>query len=308
MRVAYLIQTYHLPELALRLAQTIRRGSPDSVIVVSHDRTAPERPSIGLDSTVDVVLDGPGGRGDFSTVERFVDCLEWLRDNGLSVDWVVNLTGQDYPIRPISDIENELADALSDAFLEFFPVMDPDCRWGPREGRSRYGFRYRFVRRELSGQQRRLLRPLAVLNILQPMIRFNTAYGLSIGVRSTDHVFSGTQACFGGSFYGALSAQAIDVLFEAMESSPALVSHFRNSLVPEEAFLQTVLVNRPELAVRNSSRRYYDFRGSVAGRPKVLTYEDLSEMRQTDAWFARKFDPSVDAEVLDAIDAVLNPV
>ena len=39
--------------------------------------------------------------------------------------------------------------------------------------------------------------------------------------------------------------------------------------------------------------------------PKTYTIADRDELMSSDAWFARKFDASVDATILDAVDAHL---
>ncbi|MFI5044576.1 MAG: N-acetylglucosaminyltransferase, partial [Acidimicrobiales bacterium] len=90
MTTAYLIQTYHLPAQALRLASTIRAGSPDSVILISHDRDAATGVDPGMGDVADSVLHGPGGRGDFGTVDRYLDCLAWIDREIDGVDWVIN--------------------------------------------------------------------------------------------------------------------------------------------------------------------------------------------------------------------------
>ena len=105
MPVAYIVQTYHMADLAHRLVRTLRAGSPDAVIVVSHDRDAPTPPHPRVEDHADAVLRGPGGRGDFGTVERLLDFFDWMERTGTAADWVVNLTGQDYPIRPVREIE-----------------------------------------------------------------------------------------------------------------------------------------------------------------------------------------------------------
>jgi len=301
---AYLIQTYHLPEQALRLATTIRAGSPDAVIVVSHDRDAATGVHPGLGDVADTVMMGRGGRGDFATIERYLSCLDWLGDLDRRPDWVVNITGQDYPVRPLADIEAEMASANAGAFLEFFPAMDPFCRWGRHEARDRYLFRYKWLRRSVPARWQKALRPVLVINRVQPYVRMTMAYGLAIGRRVRPAPFDRDLACYGGSFYGALSGGATQVVTSMVAERPELVEHFRHTVVPEEAFLQTLLAGS-EIAVRNTSRRFYDFRGSVAGSPKVLTDADFDRVVTSDAWFARKFDPNVDAAVLDRLDALL---
>lgn len=302
MATAYLVQTYQLPGQALRLARTLRTGSPGCTILVSHDRDAPEGVDPGMSDVADAVLTGPGGRGDFATLDRYLACLDRLERDGRDVDWVVNITGQDYPVVPPARIESELAASPADAHLEFYPVMDPGCRWGPREGRDRYGYRYRWLRPSLGERPRRVLRPLQALNRVQPWWRVTTSYGLAVGRRVGSPPFDARRPCYGGSFYGALSRRAVTELRRAMADEPGLVEHYRRTLVPEESLLQTVLVGSPRIAVRNHAGRYWDFRGSVAGRPRTLTVADLPAMLSSGAWFARKFDERVDAEVLDRLD------
>src|SRR4051812_25568898 len=119
--VAYLIQSHRDPDQVLRLVRTLRAGSPASVIHVSHDERG-ER----LDDAALTALGGvtvryeTGGYGDFSHVRRYLDAVAWLRDSGQVVGWVVNLTGQDYPLRPLHEIEADLERATADGFLEYF--------------------------------------------------------------------------------------------------------------------------------------------------------------------------------------------
>lgn len=39
-RVCYQLQTHTNPDRVARLVETIKRGSPDSIVVISHDETA----------------------------------------------------------------------------------------------------------------------------------------------------------------------------------------------------------------------------------------------------------------------------
>ena len=48
-----------------------------------------------------------GGYGDFSHLDRYFAAVDWLDANGIDYDWLENLTGQDYPLRPIAEIEDD---------------------------------------------------------------------------------------------------------------------------------------------------------------------------------------------------------
>ena len=68
-----------------------------------------------------------GGRGRFHNVDRWLDAARWLRDNH-PVDYVVTITGQDYPIRPSADLHAALQSS-GDGLMEYFPVLRDGGKW-----------------------------------------------------------------------------------------------------------------------------------------------------------------------------------
>jgi hypothetical protein len=89
-----------------------------------------------------------------------------------------------------------------------------------------------------------------------------------------------------------------------VQSRPDVVDFFRHVDIPDEMIFQTVLVNS-ELAgsVVNDNLRYIDWT-RVLG-PALLEARDLPALGASPKLFARKFDVSHDADVLDLIDAAL---
>ena len=104
--VVYLLQTHTRPAQVARLVQVITESSPDAVVLISHDEAGPALDVGGLRAlgNVHVVLEH-GGYGDFTHVDRYLAAVDWLDANGIDYDWLENLTGQDYPLRPIAEIE-----------------------------------------------------------------------------------------------------------------------------------------------------------------------------------------------------------
>jgi hypothetical protein len=100
-RVCYHGQSHRAPEQVLRLVTTIRRLSPGSIVHVSHNAAGEPLGAVGGElrrlGDVEVRLDA-GGYGDFTHLDRYLACVDWLRSEGLDVDWLVNPTGQDYPV------------------------------------------------------------------------------------------------------------------------------------------------------------------------------------------------------------------
>ena len=69
------------------------------------------------------MIQGPGGYGDFSSLDRYFAVVDWLDAHGVQFDWLQNLTGQDYPLRPIADIEHRLMHSGVDGYLQYMPVF-----------------------------------------------------------------------------------------------------------------------------------------------------------------------------------------
>jgi hypothetical protein len=297
-RVCYHVQSHTLPGQLVRLIRTIRASSPTSLVVVSHAETGPEIDLGGLvgDPAV-IVRPVPGGYGDFSHVERWLEVVELLAERGEDYDWLCNLSGQDYPLVPLGRAERELVEGGADGYLQYFPAFGGP-KWPRRKAVTRYAFGY--VRLPMSARVQRLLRPLAAVNRVQPLVRFSPAYR-AVGVRRRRLPFP-EQDWYGGSFFCSLSRDCATYLCDWVRDHPAEVRYLRRVLAPEEVFFQTVLLSAGRFTLANDSKRYFDFRGSTANHPKTLRVADLPRMTSRGAHFARKLDERVDAELLDVLD------
>jgi len=278
--------------------------SPGSVVHISHDANGAPLDTTALESLTDVYVQfHQGGYGDFSHVDRHLMAIDWLADEGIQVDWLINLTGQDYPLIHLADAEAELATSGADGFLEYWPALGPESHWGAHRARSRYFFRHRRLM-PLSLRAKRLLRPVQVVNRLQPFVRVHVSYGLMVG-RRVRTPFGPDLALYGGSAFMSLTWPTARYLRDFLRARPDVASHFRHTLSPVEAIIQTVLANAPDLRLIPDPKRYFDFRGSQFNHPKTLTADDLPQALASGAHFGRKFDADAYPETLDALDAHL---
>jgi Core-2/I-Branching enzyme len=296
-RVAYHIQSHTLPAQLVRLIRTIRTSSPTSIVVVSHSVTAPELElgELAVDPAV-IVRRVPDGYGDFSHIDRWLEAVDLLEARGEDYDWLCNISGQDYPLVPLPQAEKELAEGGADAYLQQFAVFGGP-KWPSRKGLTRYGFAY--ARLPLPAKVLRRLRPLAAINRVQPLVRFNWAYG-AVGVRRRMPIPPADLV--GGSFFCSMSRECALYVRDWVRRNPALVRYFRRVLAPEEVFFQTVLRGAGRFELANDSKRYFDFRASKGNHPKVLQVADLPRMESRGAHFARKLDERVDPQLLDLLD------
>jgi hypothetical protein len=304
-RVAYHVESHTLPGQLERLVRHLVEASPDPVVVVNHDsRSTDDLTAVSRLPGVRIVR-SPGGYADFSHVRRYLQTLDWLVAESIPFDWVSNLSGQDYPLRPVADAEAELGAGQVDGYLQWFPAFDPSSPWGPALGRSRYEFRHRRLGR-VGPRARDVLRATQAVNYVQPLVRVNVATGLSVGTRRRRTPFGPGFECYGGSLFCTLGRDAATYLQGYASERPDLVAYYESTLSPAESFIQTVLVNAGRFTFDPDCRRYFDFRRTKHNHPKVMTVDDLPRMLASGADFGRKFDCRVDPEVLDRLDALLS--
>jgi hypothetical protein len=304
MRFCYQIQSHRSPEQLERLVRAVKRYSPNSIVHISHDINGPKPDVRALQELPEVVVQfHEGGYGDFSHVDRYMAAVHWLRAEGLAVDWLVNVTGQDYPLRPLDECEAELVDSGADGFLEYWDALGPQSHWPRRRVVSRYHFQHRRLM-PLSPRAKRRLRPLQALNRIQPFVRVHVAYGLAVGRRARPP-FGPDLRLHGGSAFSSLTWPVVDYLREYFERRPDVVAYFRRTLSPVEAVFQTILCSSRRFNLVPDCKRYFDFRDSEFNHPKTLTADDLPRALASGAHFARKFDYERHPELLDILDAHL---
>lgn len=306
MKVLYLMQTYKNPSLIKRVVNTIKRSSPKSQILISHDSysSTPLKQEY-FDGLLGVhVIYNPGGRGNFLNEQSYLNSLKWLFDNQIDFDWVVNLSsGQDYPVHPLPLFENFLSKTKYDAFVECRDVLSPEGYYGLRESLDRYFYQYWHSGLYLSLWQKGLIKPIRMLvNNTQPWIRIGTTYQLSVGIRNQT-MFNESFKCYGGSFMKILSNKCARYICKTVEERVDLIEYYKKTIVPEESFIPTILANSDLFNLCDKNYFYIDWTETKHGHPKILTVADYSAMTKgEDYYFARKFDPAVDSEILDKLD------
>jgi hypothetical protein len=273
--LAYIISAYRNLGQVERLVRRLNQGSAHFLVHVDRktdDReyNALARGLTDLD-TVHFLERHTCHYGGFGHVRATLKGIDALVRADAQFDHAVLLTGQDYPIKPISEIEAFFAGNRASSFMGHHPLPSPS--WSPRGGLSRV--EYRHVR--LYGRHLRLPGKRAFPTGLRP---------------------------FGGGAYWCLSRECIELVATFVAERPDAVRFFERVDIPDEIFFQTIVMSS-ELAptVVNDNLRYIDW--SRGARPAVLGMADLEALRRSPKLVARKFDVTVDRQVLDAIDREL---
>lgn len=304
MRVCYFIQNHLGPFQVRRLVEAVRRSRPDSFLLIAHDEFAGHgsagelRQAVGVDV---FATREPAKRGYFSLLEPYFDAVDWLSVHGIDYDWLVYLSAQDYPTQPLRDFEALLASTRYDGFLRFWDAADPVNPWGRRrQGVVRYHYQYS----DAPIWARSALPLLNKVNKLQPLVQCHLTYGPRIGIRRRRRQpFNDTFRCYAGTQWSVLRRTCAEYVAERVRSGDPLIQWLRRTVCPDEAVVQTLLVNSGRFQLADDDLRYVDMSGTRDGRPRTLTVEDLPVLTSGPYFFARKFDAAGSSDVLDLLDA-----
>jgi hypothetical protein len=297
-RIAYLITSYTLPHQIVRLASVLRGGSSRASIVVHHDTRRCNIDRAQLRS-LDVEFVEPPSVvewGEFSQLAMILRCFQWLLSH-TEFEWVILLSGQDYPVRPISEIERWIAHGEVDARIELVRCDPPPFRRSIDEFAARYYYRWqrlpaviptRFARAAATG------RPLVRSRVMGDRVW--------IGLPRLHSLLGPELVCYHGSDWFALSRRAVEVVERLIQARPEVLRFYRHALIPTESLVHTAVANCGGLRLSGDHGRYYVFDEHHRARPRILRMPDLDAVLSSGAYFARKFDETVDEAVLDEID------
>src|SRR4051794_2509160 len=159
--VAYVVVSYRNPGQVLRLVSALREG-PGAEVVVRHDQRntklqraeVEERGGHLLEDGIQIEW------GELSYARVLLGALEWALEH-LDPDWILVLSGQDYPLRRRADSEAGRAASGKDAFLSSAGELPLERPPDPREDHFFLRSPYRHYRApDWMPRAPRALRPL----------------------------------------------------------------------------------------------------------------------------------------------------
>jgi hypothetical protein len=286
--VVYIVLSHRNPEQVLRLVRALREG-PAARVLVRHDpRGAPlSADEIGSAGGESIEDDIAFEWAAWPHVEVVLGCLREAVARH-DPDWALILSGQDYPLRPLADIEAELDAGLLDGRLGSVREVE---RRRPAAGDDEFFLRahYRHYTRprampDLPGA----LRPLIYARALPPLVGVRRLAPAPVPL-----VFS--------SDWLTLGRRAIQIVLAAADNG-RLMRYFRRVAVPSESLFASILLSNESLTIERDHRRLATFAHEGAAHPELLTSADYDRLVASGADFARKFDATVDSHILDLLD------
>lgn len=281
MALAYLLMPYHLPEQFSRLVDRLLDGGDRAWVHLdaASDLAAFRARSSGVLDRPDISL-VPRQRtawGTYGFVAAILTGVRAALASGHPFSHLSLLSGQDYPIRPREELARLLAARPDDGFMSHFPLPGP----GPGDELERVTHRfYRVAGRRFSLPNRYVSWP-------------------------PPKEIPGGRRAYKGSAWWTLPRAMLQELVDTIDAEPGLIGLYRRSFCADESMIQTVLANGPSAARLDQDNLRSIVFDHGAYNPQIITVGDLPRLASSGAFFARKFHPDVDAEVLDRIDSDL---
>ncbi len=273
MKTAYLILVHRYPQQFMRLFRAIY--TPANHYLIHVDKRG------GLQAEIQDFLASFSNAhllesqnvvwGGYSMVDVELRGIKELLKINAEWDFFINLSGQDYPLRSQAFIQDFLS---QNEGTDFIQILD------------------------------------------QAKERPDTMNRVENYFVETDNGFSGTPykrpylpdvTPYIGGQWMILSRECCEFICASGEVEK-LKSFYQNTLIPDESFFQTVIMNTSYSGtIVNDDKRAIIWipDGSIKLRPKTFTENDSEFLLASGALFARKFDETVDSTIFDILESQL---
>ena len=273
MKIAYLITLYKNPEQFKRLFRAIY--DRDNVYLIHVDAKsassvhAEVRESVQNCKNARLMRSYNWVYGGFSAVEIQLDAISQLLEE--QFDFFINLSGQDFPLKTQGEIKESLHRVKDKNFITVEDLFE-ECSVNKRGWLGKYWFEIKAPSWLLPARRRVIPLPI------------NRKIPWKAYMGSTWFIFSHEFCRF------LCHDRSVDEYRR----------FYRHSFIPEESFFQTLIMNSTfRDTVVNDAKRLiiWDPR-----RIHTFTTSDSKILADSDAFFARKFNPSLDAQIIGQIE------
>ncbi|MBO5892021.1 MAG: hypothetical protein J6Q30_04835 [Oscillospiraceae bacterium] len=238
------------------------------------------------------------------------DAKQIAQQNSVHYSYYSNMSGQDYPIKPLSVIEEKLETNYPAIYMHYRDTTS--ASWVAKKfNRNKALIRYRdWALKCKVNIIRKFLQGLGVF--LRQILKL-------FGQTASQRIIKNGWKYYQGSAWWVFPDYVIDAIEKEYDSQTKFSTiMIDESTTPEETYFQSMVMHLfySDLAKTNNlkteiqnHKTYVDF-GPPSNRPQtchpyILTMNDYERLCQSDCWYARKFDDAVDSDIINKIDATL---
>jgi hypothetical protein len=275
MKIAYIILGHDDIPIVLRLVTRLLSADDDDIVVIHWDKKSKQDIEKAAGETLDQKIRSrvyfsqriDVGWGEYSMIEATLAALEKIQDTGVKTDYVVLLSGADYPIRSTAELKQFLEVNNGKEFIE---CVDPT--------------KDRWVQQGLSTERYEVFH---YINWRTHPVLFSKSekFQKKIGIKRKMPL--GLEPRLGSQWW-ALTWKTLSVLL-AISKKSQVRSFFKRTWVPDEMYFQTLAYKISPANIVSTNLTFYHFDDS--GKPVVFYNDHYDFLQRQPRFFARKISP-----------------
>lgn len=279
MRIAFIMLCHRNPEQINKLIDKLSEFSAADIYIHVDMNHSKIREQIKTQDNVILVPENLSlyiGWGSVDIVKATLQLIREVRDSAKPYDYIWLVSGQDYPICPVVEIEKRLSEHAGMNYIECITTGDKQY--------NRYKKLYEVAYPSwINGNNVAIKSIKRIYMILTGGYRHT--FSPFVRRKPFDFDFS-----FGSQWWTLTSASAFEIL-EYNDRHPEILKYYEKSIIPDECFFQSMFMRGPHKDKRSMNLTYINW-GKNRRSPEVLTLEDKEKLEEACKafCFARKFE------------------
>lgn len=283
MEIAYLILAHKNPEQLERLVDRLKCDGTDFFIhidkktrpIFNLDKLSEIDNKVNFIESIDIYL------GGFSLTKVILNGFKEILKKDKKYDYIVLLSGQDYPIKPNEYIKNFFEKNKGKEFIAYNPI--PTVNWiSDNYGWDRIEYYYDVDVNMAEGKD----------------------YNEVMEARGVKRKFLDGVEPYGGSAWFALTYNCVEYIVDFINKNEHFIQFYKYTKFSHEMLFHTTILNSHFAEnVKNINIHYMDW--SCNGGNKILREENMVNIYISECLFARRFDIYIDKKILNEIDSTI---
>ncbi len=289
MKKAYIIMAHRYPAQLHRLIDRLNDGCSEFFIHVDKTAEITQFEIVNAFGAVVQFIERADSKwGGFGSVQASLNGLKAVKATGKHFDQILLISGQDYPIKSNEEINAFFEASPHGIFMDYFPIPNYE-KW---PGTDRGGW-YRVDKYYIGLSWHEFFRSksLNLLSAYLPFLRRKMPNGMKP---------------YTGSAWWSVDMYGLNYILDYDAAHPQYRAFHRYTFVPDELFMHMIIANSTDDRLRKSlspnNKRFLIWEKPNSAHPNTLRISDFPAIKASTHLFARKFDATVDSEILDLID------
>ena len=278
-RIAFIMVCHKNPDQVNCLIEKLTKFSDADVYIHVDKNHADLRDKIQEHNNVNLLREKDSffiQWGSVNIVKATLSLIKAVKKSGKQYDYIWLVSGQDYPILPVTKIEERLT---SRPAMNYIETIVPENR-----KYNRYRKLYEMAYPEWINKDTVFIKGIKRVYMLVTG-GFSHTFSAFVRKRSFNFDF------FFGSQWWTLTSDAAFEILDYSESHPKVLHYYEKCIIPDECYFQTLFMRGPYSNQREMNLTYINW-GKNHRSPETLVKDDYDRLiiESSQFCFARKFD------------------